>query len=496
MGLIDKFIQNATNYFRRANSSLTYQNNLMFIGNTPPNYPDPDQERFVKDGYSANAAVYSIVASAARKFGVVPRLVFKVADKKAEKAYKRFRFQTLVNEKGTLVRGSTKVNKLFTKAYDDEEELTGPAKLLNDLMIRPNPSQGQDAFYKLVYIFYKITGEAFIWLNRGEQVTEANLNDEYLDTVPPVEMWVLPSHMMEIIPDPQDAFGLLGYMWQLNGKYFYIRKNDIIHWKDANPNFDITTRDHLRGHPPLKSGNKILQQNDSATDAMVSMYDNGGARGVLFEKSLKNISVEQKSKIEDVVSKRINNKDLKSSIANLQGDWGYLPIGMDAVDMELIAGEESTWKKLCNILGWQYELFQSDTTFANKEQAWKFATANIIVPDCCALRDEMNRSLLPSFKLKGYTTDIDYTNMPELQEDMAEKVGYLSQMPITIDEFREEIGYEPFDEEWSKVVYMDSNKVPVEQLGMVDEILMNGQSNRTNGQGALSDNGKGKKLPA
>jgi hypothetical protein len=69
-------------------------------------------------------------------------------------------------------------------------------------------------------------------------------------------------------------------------------------------------------------------------------------------------------------------------------------------------------------------------------------------------------------------------------------------MPITIDEFREEIGYEPFDEEWSKVVYMDSNKVPVEQLGMVDEILMNGQANRENSNGAVSNNGKGKKLQA
>jgi phage portal protein BeeE len=465
VGLIDKFITNATNYFRRANSSLTYQNNLMFIGNTPPVYPDPKNEIFIKEAFSGNAAVYAIVSSAARKFGFVPRRVLKVEDEKSEKSYKRHRFQSVIKKDSVSIRGGIKAQKLFTKAYDDEIPLAGGAKLLNDILLRPNEKFGQDAFFQLVYIFYKITGEAFIWLNRGDQTNQHNYLEE--SSSPPIEMWVLPSHMMEIIPDPNDVFGIFGYRWNLNVAYYYIRKSDMIHWMNPNPNFDVFTRDHLRGHAPLKSGYKILTQNDAATDAMVAMYQNGGARGVLGEKSLRNVTPTQKAAIEEITAKRINNADMKSAIVNLQGDWYYLPIGMNAVDMELIEGEESTWKKLCNILGWQYELFQSDTTFANKEQAWKFATANIIVPDCCSLRDEMNRILLPAFGVRGaYTSDIDYTGMPELQEDMAEKVTYLNLMPISIDEFREEIGYEPFNKEWSQVPLINSGKIPADGLGI------------------------------
>lgn len=400
-------------------SLLQGQRQAVFTGNTfkpvifggPAVYPDPNLLRFVQDGYSANATVYTIISMTSRKFGSIPRYVYKIDDPKAARQYKAM-----------LKSGHFTVNqlgKLERKAYDEDVIDNALSELLN----RPNPAQGQDVFYESACMFYMLAGEAFIWLNRGDI---DGMEDEQANKEPPLEMYVLPPQYIEVIPDPDDVWGVMGYYLVLSGIRRFLRKDDVIHWKKPNPNFDAVTRVHLRGFSPLNAGNKLVTQDDSATDASVAMQQNDGAKGVLYNSTLDNLDAIQKSQVENVINRKVNNRDVKGAIATLQGEWGYLDIGQTSVDMELVASQEAVFIKLCNLYGVNPMMFLANATYENVQQARKDLITGLVLPMSCSLRDEMNRVLLPAFGLGNtFTHDVDVSQLPELQNDMADLVTSL-----------------------------------------------------------------------
>jgi HK97 family phage portal protein len=478
MGLLERLF----NRFKRIDQRYDYGSSLTSLVRefgAMPVYPDPKVDRYL-EAYTENAAVYSIVNLAARKFAFVPRYVMKEEDEEQEKSYKRLLKQ------GQFLRAQ----RVKTKAYSAPDGKG--AKNLEQLLARPNPSYGQDLFYYSIYVSYKICGEAFVWLNRGD--TEG-MDDDTIGKMPVLEMYWLPADLVTIIPDPLDVWGCMGYELDIGGKRAFLTKSNVIHWKTFNPFFDETTRTHLRGLlPPI---NKILQQEEDSTDAAVAMYQHGGARGILYEKTLgMKMTVEQKSKIEDITAKRVNNKDLKSAIANLQGDWGYLDIGKDSVDMQLLEGNDKAFAKLCHAFNVPPGLFLIDQTYENQRSNRKRMLSELIMPDCASFNDEMNRQLLPAFGLKGQKIEPDYSELPEMQEDMKDMITMLKDAPITKNEFRDSIGYDPLPGEMMDVVFVSSNDVPIDEISIMDQVLANGQAGGAAGNGKVSSNGQGKKLPA
>lgn len=375
---------------------------ILFGG--PAVYPDVNLLRFVQESYSANATVYTIVSLTARKFGSIPRYVYSVANQKSARQYKAL-----------LKQGRFSVNQLGElekKAYD--EDIVD--NKFSELLARPNPGEGQDSFYESLCTFYMVCGESFIWLNRGDI---DGMLDEEADKVAPAEMYWIPPQYMRLIPDPEDVWGVLGYIFVINGQEVFLRKTDVIHWKKPNPNFDANTRTHQRGFSPLSAGNKLVTQDESATDASVAMQQNDGAKGVLFNSTLDNIDPIQKSQVENVINRKINNRDVKGAIATLQGTWGYLDLGQTSVDMELVKSQEAVFVRICNLYGINPMMFLAGATYENVQQARKDLITGLILPMACSLRDEMNRVLLPAFGLgKDMTHDVDVSQLPELQNDM------------------------------------------------------------------------------
>jgi HK97 family phage portal protein len=475
MSVVDRAISNIMNWVTRIDQRYpkqttiaqaganNYQNTYKTYGDMPV-YADASVERFIKEGYCGNASIYSIVKFISRKFSVVPRYLVKQEDERSGEKAKSL-------SKGLMSQSNfTKYCIARNKAYKDPETLKGNAAKFEQLCKRPNPRYGQDAYYFAVYAYYCLAGEAFVWLNRGDVDLMVNdrgelyrTTDDEMDKQPVLEKWVLPSHLMEIVPDPDDVFNILGYQINLDGKYWYIRKQDIIHWASFNPNFNITPREHLRGLPPLKPGNKIWTMDEDSTDAAVAMYQNGGARGVLFEKSLRNISPEQKAKIEEIVAKRISNKDMKSAVANLQGEWDYLDIGKDSVDMQLLDGNDKAFAKLCHLFGAPPGLFILDQTYENQRANRKRLLAETIIPDCQSFNDEENRVLLPAFGLRGYSQEPDYSELPEMQEDMKDMVETMKSAYWTPNEIRIITGQPELTIDGMDDVYIESSLKKIDE---------------------------------
>jgi HK97 family phage portal protein len=426
MGLFDSLKIRMNNLMKRG-SSLNFR---MFSVGTQEVYTHIDTEKAITEGYNANTAVYSILQKDAQKFASISQYIQK----------------------------------------DDEsgEEVEGTK--LGRLLERPNEYQGSDAFRETVRLYRKLTGEAFIWLNRG--ILADGLEGTARLSKPVLEMMVLPSNHVILVPDPNNLYGVLGYLLDVGGQPLPIAKEDIIHWKGSSLLFDPSTRDYLRGQSPLSAGYKTLQQNNSATDASVRMYQNDGAKGVLTNKTLDRMDAKQRQAVDAVIGRKINNNDIKGAVATLQGEWAYIDLGKSNTDLQLLEGKNLSMQELCFLFDVPYEFFDSRTTFANKEQAQKGWMYNSIIPSCRQYDDELNRVLLPAFGIKGVKIASDFDDLPELREDVSQLVSSLAQAWwITGNEKREWMGFDPEANELMNEVMVPAGVVPISQTGLsMDEV--------------------------
>lgn len=459
---------------------LTERSSLIFGTSRLETYADIKAETVIEKGFNSNTAVYSIVMTDADKFGSIPRYVYD---------------------------SSVMEEKSMRKKKEKKAEPGILAGDLTDLINRPNEYESQDAFFAKVRAFYKITGEAFIWLNRGDLLTvDSNgeltqATDEQQLLMPVLEMYVLPPSKIIVRQDPENIFGVSDFILEVNGKRQRLGKSNVIQWKMTNLNFDEITGAHLRGWSPLVSGYKTLQQNNDATNAAVRMYQNGGAKGILTNATYNKLTPEQQSQIKDVIDAKINNTDVKNSVATLQGEWAYHDLGISSVDMQLLGGKELSWKELCFLLKVPYEFFDSHSPYAEKQLAQLGWITNAIMPATKQLDGELNRILPKAFGLdKKAFIACDYWDLPEMQQVRLSKAESLSKIwAITPNQILEELGYEKstdpqMDEQW-----VPSNLTPLSSVGdaqLMDSITQqlssyaNTGGNTSGGMAKISANGR------
>ena len=411
---------------------------------TSATYPNWSQAWYI-NAYNNNASVYTIIMLMARKFATLPRYLAEIEDNPAATNYKR------------LIRNNAagiSLNKLKSLKKEAFGKYMGVKKLplgpniatssLEKLLQFPNDQQGHDSFYQLLYTYKKLTGNAYEWLNRGFYPDIKG--DARLD-LPVLDRWILPSHLVQIQVNNTVIFGqVVQYSVYTNGGYIYFEPEDVIHWRDPNPIYDAVTYDQFYGVSPLLPGARLIEQDQAGRDAMVAMYQNGGARGVLSNPTFDNLSKEQNAAVDQAINTKINNRDYKSAVAALPGSWEYVQMGESAVDMQLVDAQDKVFQRIANLLGCNPQLFETKTTFNNVEQARKDLITNTILPDACSFRDEENRVLLQAFGLDPlkYCIEIDVTDIAELQEDMAVKTtSVMANWTLSVNEKREELGFDP-----------------------------------------------------
>ncbi len=470
-------------------------------------FPQANMQTYVRI-YGESYSVYSVVSLMARKFGYVPRYLYQINqdDEGAMAAKRSYANKVKYRDPNLSARD---LKKLLTKAYDDEiVEGTD----LSRLLAQPNPYMGQDSYYSLIYTFKKLTGNVFVWLNRGDN--DGVIGDKRYD-LPIFNMWVLPSQLVVINVNRDILFGeIVGYTFYDSGQPIYLAKEDVMHWKDPNPLYDSYNFTQYYGMPPLQPGLRLITQDSAQNEAAVAMFQNGGARGVLANETFNNLNKSQIDQADQAINTKINNKQMKSAVVQLPGKWAYLYMGQSAVDMDLMEAMDMTFTRICNLLGCNPQLFGSkDTTFNNVEQARKDLITNAIAPDACSFKDEENRVLLRAFgyKPEQYSIDIDITDLPELADDMDKKtVRVMSNWTLTVDQKLEELGFEPTGTPEGQIRFIPNNLIPMEEAALppldpnmnIDGQTMDG-TNNPNGNGQQvsnipkghTGNGHSKRLP-
>jgi HK97 family phage portal protein len=453
----------------------------------PAVYPTGDIASFI-DAFSTNASIYTVVSTIANKFGYLPRYVYEIIDEDAADDYQKYiglkdfkAYQAIKLHKKAYKR-ITRQKKIvfgrrFTKGYN-EMEVDNP---LSDLLKRPNTLYGQDSFFELLDVYYELTGDGFIWLNRGDMPITTNPSQPVVEgqaryAMPVLSMYVLPSQYIAMNVNRNSLTGeILNYIFITKNTQYYIPVEDIIHWKTPNPKYDSYNYTHLRGLSPLSAGQRLYVGDDAATDAMVAMHQNGGTKGVMYNADMKNLTPMQISALDDALDNKINNRSMKGSVVQTPGDWGYLDLSQNAVDMQLLASQDKMFSRICNLYRVNPNFFLSGQTFDNLEQARKDFITQTVMPRACSSRDEMNRVLLQAFGLdeNQYAIDIDITNLPEMQDDMAKQVQALAAAwwfspNERLEQMNEERSEDPnMDKIWipNNLTLMDDAAVPMPTIG-------------------------------
>ena len=247
-------------------------------------------------------------------------------------------------------------------------------------------------------------------------------------------------------------------------------KANVMHWCSWTPEFDATTRAHLRGISPLRAALKTLRMSNNAADASAMMTGNGGAKGALTPRPLGNIvpnfTIEQASDIRRAVNENINYVDNKGKVAVLQTPWDYLNFGMSSVDMELVNTLRLSMHQWCRVFGLPAVLFDVDTSsYNNYQNAMRDLITNTIIPMCCQLRDELNKWLVPRYGEDAFI-DFDITALPEMQQDMERMVRSLRDANwLTFDEKRVAMNYQEREGAFG-YAYINQGLIPIEQAVM------------------------------
>jgi HK97 family phage portal protein len=416
-----------------------------FLGDSIVWNPEND-DTYINKGYRFNSTIYSIVNLITKTASTIPFMVYEV---KNENELKRYKSMTSGNFNSNAMLQSKILQKKALVEVEDTE--------LHELLNRPNPAQSYNAWLQEVVAFGKLTGNRYIYGISPESGPNQNKYSE---------LYVLPSQSVEInsggIFDP-----IKYYTLDYNGEY-KIDADSVCHIKDFNPYYD-GTGSHLYGMSPLKAGLRSLDANNEALTTGVRYLQNQTARGVLMsdEGDLNEVQARQ---LKDKFRQQYQGANNAGDVIITPKKLSWVNFGLNASDLSLIEQYNASIKDLCNIYNVPVQLLNNtdSSTYNNVNEAKKSLYVNSVIPELNKIKDELNRWLTPQYGEKLYI-DFDYTNIPELQEEMDKVVNQMTQAWwLTPNEKRAAMSYGA-DEDTQEMndYYIPSTFLPLDNQDLV-----------------------------
>lgn len=397
--LIDRLFQS------RIQKAVLNQFNQAFygtIGTHATSYDPNSKDVYLEEGYLRNPIVFSIINQRAKKATQIPFFVKKVKDNGSRKRYESFTKSVKWNPKP---QQQFQYRELKEKAFD-QEYLDFPLK-------KPNPLQSWGDIIGLYETNMGYNGNFYLYMLKGEFSKE------------PLAVYVLPSHMMEIVlKKDASTLGLenpIDYYMLIQGDRFVkFKVDEIIHVKYPNPEYDMNGS-HLYGLSPLRAALRNIQSSNLGIDLNTDTMLNGGAFGFIHGKNGMPLTPDQAGEIKSRLKEMRASKDVLGKITGTSGELGFTQIRLSAKEMELFSYFNFDQKQLCNALGWDDKLLNNDdgAKYDNVESAEQRVVVNTIMPSLQLFDEAMTEQFLPLFKkTQGAVLEHDPSDLPEMQQDM------------------------------------------------------------------------------
>lgn len=405
--------------------------NNAFYGTVGEQYTayDTNADTYLNSGYLYNPTVFSIVNQRCAKAMAIPFDVKRIKDNKAKNNLDKLRQSTK-----HIFKGRQEITKrnLETKAFDEE--------ILDFPMLVPNPNQSWGDIISLYETFMAVTGNCYIYMVKGDISTE------------PLQVYVLPSHLVQIVlKKDADMMGtenpISGYILTEGNKYIEFDADEVLHIKKPNPEYG-QNGEHLYGLSPLRAALRNIQSSNEAIDNNNRTLLNSGAFGFIHGKSIP-LNQDQANELKTRMQEMRNDTSALGQIAGASAEMAFTRISLTTDELKPFDYLKYDEKQICNVLGWDNLLLNNDegAKYDNVELAEQRVVVNTLIPSLKLLEECLTNDFLPLFK--GYENTVfefDYSQLPEMQQDIAMMVGWLIPLVnngvINRDEIRDSIGWQ------------------------------------------------------
>jgi len=385
-----------------------------FLGGGYTSYDD-NAQTYISKGFNTNPFVYSVVNQIATKVSSIPFHIKKVEDPTSKKQINNLIKATNYNLSGLQ---QIKLKELKTKAYKEG--------FLDIPLERPNPLQTWQEFMELYEVFMKVVGNVYIYLLSPEFGTNKG---------EPSAWYLLPSHLTQIVLKENTSLHGIDspvdhYIMTQGNQYVEFKAKNIVHIKYANPNYD-QNGSHLYGAAPMRSVLKNIQSSNEALSLNVQTMKNGGAYGFFYADSATPLTEPQAAAFKQKLDEMAASPDKLSKIAASSIKMGFQRMSLTADELKPFDYLSFDLKQICNALGWDDKLLNSDAgaKFDNYTEAPKIALIRSVVPDLKLFEEAVNNEILPRYKgYKGSEWCFDISELPEMQTDMNSLVEWTTKL--------------------------------------------------------------------
>lgn len=296
------------------------------------------------------------------------------------------------------------------------------------LLNHPNELDSRFEFLYATIAFYRLTGNAYWWLNSKDKDT------------PPDEMWFIPSSM--IIPVPDKYMYLRGYMYYPGtGAEIFLEPHQIVHFKRFNPLSRFVGLSAVESIALVAGGDLGMQQYNTTLFA----NNNGRLPSVMtFEQMIADPTWE---KIKSDTRDAAKNREMLMLRGVGQGGVNWLQNAVTQREMEFIEGRKFNKEEIMTTLApGSYTMLSENATQANSVVGRASFNELTVYPMHVMMNEKITNSILPRYggrQLVGCFEDVRVTD-----KDMKLREQEAFERSHTMKEVREEIyGDDPLGDE-------------------------------------------------
>lgn len=285
------------------------------------------------------------------------------------------------------------------------------------LLRKPNP---QDSRYEFIYAtvaMKKLTGNGYWWMNKANE------------KAPPDEMWLIPSHMIEPVPDGN--LYLKGYIYEPGtGERLALEPWEICHFRSFNPYSRFLGLSAIESLAAVAIGDIGMQEWNT------KFFKDNNARlpGILTFEQFPGDEMwnDIKNETRDASRKR----ELMMLRGVGAGGVNWLQNAVSQKDMEFLLGRKSNRDEIWTVLApGLASMLDTNATEANAIAGRATFRERAVYPELVTIGEKTTNSILPSYdeNLFGAFDDIRYVDKQlELQEMEAYSKTH------TVEEIRKE----------------------------------------------------------
>ena len=300
---------------------------------------------------------------------------------------------------------------------------------LYDLMRRPNPAMSWYQFIEQFVTFLQVAGNVYTYKerDRGNRVTALQL---------------LRPDRMRIVPG---AYGAESYIYEVDGKDYYLPKEDVCHLALPNPGGD------LYGLSPLQTLARTVNLDSAMTDFAKVYFQNAGVPSGLLKLKRRLQTQEEASTIRSRWRSQFGGSSNFHRVAILDEDADYQQMASAPKDMALSELHNLTESRICSVFQVPAILVGANvglqrSTYSNYREARMAFHSETLEPMVARILDHLNFYITDrEYGGPEYIT-VDWSAMRASLDDRTSETTRVTALfgngVITLNEARSALGFE------------------------------------------------------